>query len=220
MVPRRAPVEESLTSGRGALTLLMSLFLVMLAVFATLVGLSRVQKQRTQAVMASLDSAFSVRIRGPILLGPTIDGAAILPGAGLPLLRRLGAEVTSDVGAVHADLIGNGAALILRLPVDRLYAPNTADLLPVRAGLLDRLADALRQPPPGIRVDLQGLIGISAAIGTTVGHDLAVARAASFARTMARRGVPPDLIAAGLEQGRDGEMRLVLSVHAVGGGHD
>ncbi|MDR3514843.1 MAG: hypothetical protein P4M00_03445 [Azospirillaceae bacterium] len=217
--PRRAPAEESLTSGRGALTLLMSLFLVMLAVFATLVALSSMQKNRVRAVMASLDTAFAARGRGPLIRLPEIEASAILPGEGLPLFQRLGAQVGADIEGAHVDLAGNGAVLVLRLPIERLFDPEQAELLAVRAGLLDRLADALRQPPAGVRVDLQALIGINTAVGATLGHDLAVSRAAAFARTLFRRGVPADLIAAGLEHGQAGEIRLILSVHAAGGPH-
>ena len=99
------------------------------------------------------------------------------------------------------------------MPVDELFDGD--DVAPDRVQLTERLAVALDGAPPGMRYDVDLLVGIAADMVAGVDGNrraLSLARAGNLAARLLAAGAPSGHVAAGLERGDPKWARLLFYV--------
>jgi flagellar motor protein MotB len=209
----------SVSGAKGTLGLFLGLYLLVLAFFILLVSISTQQEVKSKAVMDSLSSTFSAVV-------PTVSGPTIFSG-------RLGDVVGSvdfqtELAGVFATAIRTGTVKIIQpgrlmrvtIPVDALFVPGTTQVRESQYPLLDRIIASLSGRPPGLHYDMEFVISVQPATGSTlpIGQTLEMARAGAFARELLSRGVPPDSMAVGLRRGDPTEVVIWFHTRAEGEG--
>ncbi|MGY9004124.1 MAG: hypothetical protein ACKVIF_13175, partial [Rhodospirillales bacterium] len=104
---------------------------------------------------------------------------------------------------VSVDVVQPGSLMRVQLVSDILFESGKAEIRESNHPLLDRIVAALSGRPPGIRFDMEFIIGSSYQEGKTmpVEQTLEMSRAGAFVRAMMSRGVPPDSIVVGIQPG-------------------
>ncbi len=195
----------------GAISTLVSLFLLLLVFFIVLFSIAEVHRQRVQQVVTSIDLAFGGL---PSRLG-LLPPAAPVADAASPegFARAVSTLVTgfAPLEAAGRDAPG-GALLEIELPPDRLFEPGAADLKDAATALVPPLAVLLQRQPNAqqhYRLTFRIVAPDGAADADTA---LAVARAGRFATALYAAGCPGDALAVGIEQGSAKLLRLDFAV--------
>ena len=83
--------------------------------------------------------------------------------------------------------------------------------------MVDRIIASLNGRPPGLRFDMEFVIGaeVSGAGELPTGQTLQMARAGSLAREMLARGAPPDTISIGLQGGAPNKITMWFFTRAT-----
>lgn len=206
------------TLSRGTTTLFLSLSLLLLAFFIVLVSLSRYDRHRVDPVLSGVARAFSdYRDHAGLFENPLFTGQhGRWPASGRSFEGDLTDILTGDLRVLRVFHHPGAGFLQAVLPVDALFEPGRASLLPGRLKFLDRLVAVLSSPPHGWRCEMSFLVQVSSSDTMNQKIDLTGQRAVAFARVMTERGVPPDMLAVGEEPGESGQ--LVLSFRLVPGG--
>lgn len=196
----------------GSILLLLSLFLLLLVFFIVLNANSVQTVQKVKAVAASLERTFPSFVIDPRLR----EGAEpVASRAGtvfaVQRLEDVGTLFATAVAVAKVEVVAPGQLLEVRLPADDLFLPGTMTLRPDRQGLIDRIADALRQSRQGERVELDALLGIGPT-GTPSQPPGPVARAGVLARALVEDGAPAGNVTIGIERGEPGGVRLLFSL--------
>ncbi|CAO3353833.1 hypothetical protein [Azospirillum palustre] len=202
----------------GSILLLLSLFLLLLVFFIVLNAHSVQTVQKVKAVAASLERTFPSFVIDPRLR----DGSEpVASRAGtvfaVQRLEDVGTLFATAVAVSKVEVVAPGQLLEVRLPADDLFVPGTMALRPDRQGLIDRIADALRQSRQGERVELDALLGIGPT-GTPSQPPGPVARAGVLARALVEDGAPARNVTVGIERGEPGGVRLLFSLRWDEGG--
>ena len=193
-----------ISGGRApdVIPLFLSLFLLVLAFFIILVTISTLEKVKSNEVMDSLTSTFKT------VLPPTTDPTDFNAKdgdvrAGEQFQERVTGIFATHIQVARVEIVQPGRLMRIELSTSALFAENSTELRPTTVPLLDRIVASLSARPPGLRFDMEFVIGSAYAdeVDLPVGQTLQMARAGAFARTMASRGVPPDSIAVGLMPG-------------------
>lgn len=196
----------------GSILLLLSLFLLLLVFFIVLNAHSVQTVQKVKAVAASLERTFPSFVIDPRLR----EGAEpVASRAGtvfaVQRLEDVGTLFATAVAVSKVEVVAPGQLLEVRLPADDLFVPGTMTLRSDRQGLIDRIADALRQSRQGERVELDALLGIGPT-GTPSQPPGPVARAGVLARALVEDGAPARNVTVGIERGEPGGVRLLFSL--------
>lgn len=182
--------------------LFLALFLLVLAFFIILVTISTPEKIKSTEVMDSLTSTFRTVL--PPTTDPTDfnakDGDVL---AGEQFQERITGIFATYVQVARVEIVQPGRLMRIELPTAAVFAEGTAELRPGTVPLLDRIVASLSARPPGLRFDMELVIGSepTADGDLPVGQTLQTARAGAFARTLESRGVPPDSLAVGIMAG-------------------
>lgn len=193
----------------GAISTLVSLFLLLLVFFIVLFSISQVHQQRLDAVLTSIDDAFG---RLPSGLGlitrpPPSDEDATPEG----FVRAVGMLVSGFSPLAESGHLAPGGTLLeIDLASQQVFQGDSDKLQPAAAAILDRLAVLLQRRLPGRHYHLTLRAVTPAAVGADTG--LAGARLAGFAAALFAKGCPPDALAIGLEAGRQEALRLDFSL--------
>ncbi len=211
-VGARSGVGGHANPNNGSILLLLSLFLLLLVFFIVLNAHSVQTVQKVKAVAASLERTFPSFVIDPRLR----EGAEpVASRAGtvfaVQRLDDVGTLFATAVAVAKVEVVAPGQLLEVRLPADDLFLPGTMTLRPDRQGLIDRIADALRQSRQGERVELDALLGIGAT-GTPSQPPGPVARAGVLARALVEDGAPARNVTIGIERGEPGGVRLLFSL--------
>ena len=137
--------------------------------------------------------------------GSTLTVVAVLStGAG-----TLSGTATEAAVAGVANFAGNGLSIDL-MSTSPSTITLTVDLASAPRASLDRLVASLSGRPPGLRYEMQFIIGSPYAEGTSlpIGGTLETSRASVFVRDMLSRGAPPDSLSVGLKPGNPDEITL------------
>jgi flagellar motor protein MotB len=200
------PVPPSSEAVNPALPVYLGLFLLVLAFFIVLVSMSTIEKVRSNAVMNSLTSAFSS------ILPPTNTPAPFLSLEGDILAApqfqaQIGELFSTAIQVAKVEVVQPGRLMRVAMPAESLFVEGQAQVKPEHYPLLDRVVATLSGRPPGLRFDMEFVLGVRAGAGRAlpVEQTLEMARAGAFAREMARRGAPPDSVAIGLSAGDPGD---------------
>ena len=196
----------------GSILLLLSLFLLLLVFFIVLNANSVQTVQKVKAVAASLERTFPSFVIDPRLR----EGAEpVASRAGtvfaVQRLEDVGTLFATAVAVSKVEVVAPGQLLEVRLPADDLFLPGSMTLRADRQGLIDRIADALRQSRQGERVELDALLGIGPT-GTPSQPPGPVARAGVLARALVGDGAPARNVTVGIERGEPGGVRLLFSL--------
>ena len=207
------PQGASTGQGGGSTILFLALYLLVLAFFILLVSISTLEKVKSQAVMDSLTSTFAA------ILPPTSDLTqfAAKDGdvlAGQVFQSQLTELFSTAVQVIKIEVVQPGRLMRVVLPSDSLFFPGTTKIREAQFPLLDRVVATLSGRPPGLRYEMQFVIGSPYATGTSlpIGGTLETSRASVFVRDMLSRGAPPDSLSVGLKPGDPDEITLWFHV--------
>ena len=194
----------------------LGLFLLVLAFFILLVSISTFETVKSTAVMDSLSSTFTTVL--PPTSDPTEfnakDGDII---AGETFQQEITMLFSTALQIENIEVVQPGRLMRIRMPTSALFLDGDVkvrdDLIP----LLDRVVANLSNRPPGLRQDMEAVIGSPAIenIDLPVGQTEEVARLGELARTLTSRGAPPDSISVGIKRGDPGEISLWFWVRGI-----
>ena len=195
------------------LILALSLHLLLLAFFIALTHLSSGgEKGRADAVAGSLNAAFAGAGRPadkPAIFTASLGNVLADPAP----TDRIGALVRTELAFAAVRDIVPGALMEVIVDAGKLFHGDDIAIDPARRPFFERVAAALADPAPGVRYDLE------IAIGTRVGPTkddaparLAVSRVAQLAAVLTGAGAPARSVAAGIETGSPGRVRLLFHV--------
>ena len=196
------PHEPREGSGGSTVSLFLGLYLLVLSFFILLVTISTREELKTQAVMDSLTSTFRT------ILPPSTDLTAFSAKEGeLVIGQRFQEQITkiftTAMRVIKVEIVQPGRVMRVVMPADALFLTGGTEIRPARVPLLDRLVATLSGRPPGVRFDMEFVIGSAYTPDNDLPlrQTLEMARAGAFARAMLARGVPPDSISTGLKPG-------------------
>ncbi len=197
----------SAESGGQTTALFLALYLLVLAFFIVLVTISSLEDVKSKAVMDSLTSTFSS------LLPPTTDLTLFASREGDILAGEAFQEEVSDLFATSiqvakVEIVQPGRLMRVSLPADSLFMENSTEIREAQIPLLDRVVASLSGASPGLRNDLEFLVGSDTGKDGSLpaGKSLEMERAGAFARAMLSRGVAPRNVSVGLLPGKPSEI--------------
>lgn len=199
--------NDQSSSGGSTVALFLSLFLLVLAFFILMVTISTLEKVKTQSVMNSLTSTFASIV--PPSTDPTRfksrEGSIV---AGLQFQREVTELFATAIQVAKTRIVHPGRLMQVRIPSDVLFFPGEVNVRPAQREMLDRIVAALSGRPPGLRFDMEFVVGTPPLEGRKLPEvqTLEVARGGAFARQMINRGLPPDSIAVGISQAHPDEV--------------
>lgn len=199
----------------GIYVLYLSVFFLLLAFFILLTSLSTFKKQKAEAVVAGIQDAFGN--------GEGDGGGAGLMAQAVARMNAVGRGMVAEIpGAVMAPPVPHGDRLAVDLPLDGLLAPDGGggrQVADAHAALITGIAAALKgeggrdtgaAPPP---LSLEFLAGDGGRDDEDGVQD-PVRAAGAVARALVAAGAPVARLTVGVERGRIGWGRFILSVTA------
>jgi flagellar motor protein MotB len=175
---------------------------VLFAFFVLLFSMSTFENVRSNAVKASLNSAFQQ------VLPPSTEPTPFTSQSG----RYLGNDqfqdavqglFTTALAVEKVEIVQPGTVMRVTMAADQLFLPGANKVRDAYLPLVDRLIASLSGRPPGFHFDMEFVIGAETQNDRAlpVAQTLQMARAGAFVREMLARGVPPDTIAIGVRKG-------------------
>lgn len=195
----------------GAISTLVSLFLLLLVFFIVLFSISQVHRQRLDAVIISVDDAFGRLPSGLGLFTRPIPSDADPTPEGFA--RAVGALVTGFSPLAESNHLAPGGTLLeIDLAPEQFFKTKSDQLQPEAAAILDRLAVLLQRRLPGqhYRLTLRAVVP-----GSDTDTALASERIAGFAAALFAKGCPADALAIGIERGATAALRLDFALVGV-----
>lgn len=196
------PVAPRDGGQQGTVFVYLSLFFLILAFFIVLVAISTVEETKSKAVMHSLTSTFATLL-------PTGDKPTDFTAKEGEVLGRQ--EFQEKVTGIFATslqvakvkVVKPGSLMRARMPASAMFYEGETRFRQNVFPFMDRTIAALGSRPPGLRFDMEFVIGAPYTDNTNLPADetLEMARAGSFVREMIARGAPPDSISIGLSPG-------------------
>ena len=200
----------------STIALFLALYLLVLAFFIILVTISSVEEVRSRAVMDSLTSTFAT------LVPPTTDLTAFttLEGevvAGQAFQEEVTKIFSSSIQVIEIDVVQPGRTSRVKLDSDALFVSGETTIRPALLPMIDRIVAAVSNRPPGLRYDLEFVIGSPYAADESlpIGQTLEMARAGAFARNIISRGAPPESVAIGMQPGTADKVHIWFYVRGI-----
>ena len=195
------PAAPQYDSRSGTAIVFLSLFFLILAFFIVLVSISTIEKVKSKAVMSSVTTAFTT----PPRTDPTTDFTAkegdVL--AGQAFQERITGVFATTMQVAKVKIVKPGRMMRAEMPSSAIFFEGEGRIRPNAVPFLDRIVAALSGRPPGLRFDMEFVIGTAYNDDNVlpIGQTLEMARAGAFAREMVSRGAPPDSVSIGLAPG-------------------
>lgn len=193
-----------------SLLMFLGLYLLLLAFFIMLNSISSYEIEKSRAVIKGLGTAFS---QGSGKENATSQSGVILGNTrSLETVRRI-FEAAIPLAEIEQPVAGR--ILSVSLPMDALFVPGSTALKSDQDGLLEQLAASLGAPPPGMRFDMEFVVGVEGGAASRpkdTALPLPVLRAGLFARALRQRGAPADGMSIGVDTARD---KVRLRFHLV-----
>ena len=208
-----APPQQD--SRQGTVIVFLSLFLLILAFFILLVSISTVEDVKSKAVMKSLTSTFTTfRQTGDIATDFTSKQGDVLGGQAFQ--EKITGIFATALQVAKVEVVQPGRLMRARMPVSAVFLENSERLNPGVLLFLDRIVAALGGRPPGVRFDMEFIVGteVSDDGAFTIDQSLEMARAGSFAREILSRGAPPDSLSVGLAPGQSERVTIRFYVRS------
>jgi len=194
----------------------LGLFLLVLAFFIMLVSISTFEPVKSTAVMDSLSSTFTTVL--PPTSDPTEfnakDGDII---AGEAFQEQITSIFSTAIQIEKIEVVQPGRLMRLHMPSSALFRADEAavreDMLP----LLDRIVASLSNRPPGLRQDMEVIIGtaLTGNFYLPLQQSLEMSRVGELARTIIGRGAPPDSVSVGIKSGDQGNISIWFWMRAI-----
>lgn len=194
----------------------LGLFLLVLAFFIMLVSISTFEKVKSTAVMDSLSSTFTTVL--PPTSTPTDfnakDGDII---AGEAFQEQITTIFSTAVQIEKISVVQPGRLMQLRMPSSALFQEGKPQVRDDMLPLLDRVVASLSNRPPGLRQDMEVVIGVPAdeKIYLPLEQGLEMSRVGELARTIISRGAPPDSVSVGIKSGDLGNINIWFWMRGV-----
>lgn len=194
----------------------LGLFLLVLAFFIMLVSISTFEEVKSSRVMDSLTSTFTT------VLPPTSDpvdfnakDGDIL--AGEAFQEQITSIFSTAIQVENIEVVQPGRLMRLQMRVNVLYLDGQTAVREDQYPLLDRIVAVLSNRPPGLRQDMEVIIGsrVTEGVSLPVGQTLEMSRVGELARLMVSRGAPPDAVSVGLKPGDPNEISIWFWVRGV-----
>jgi hypothetical protein len=187
----------------------LSLALLLLAFFALLNAISTIEDGRSRRVVDSVVATFS----DPFVFRASDEATEPVPE--IVFAERYFSDIARlfrrAVELIRVEVIDPGRVMQVNIAARRLFVADTSRIAARGKVLLSRVAAALTEAPPGVRLDLEVLLE-GAADATATVDDRAIARAGAIARMLTAEGVSPDNVSIGLLARRGGKVRMVFHV--------
>ncbi|MGB8840106.1 MAG: flagellar motor protein MotB [Aliidongia sp.] len=187
----------------GAISTLVSLFLLLLVFFIVLLSISQVHRQRLDAVIVSLDDAFGRLPSGLGLLTRPIpsDNDATPEG----FARAVGALITDFTPLTETPRRVSGDVFLeIDLAPEQVFRTGDSTLQPEAIAILDRLAVLLQRHVAGQHYRLT----VRETVPSGFDQTLAGERVAGLAAALFAKGCPADALAIATESGPGAALRL------------
>ena len=196
------PAPPEYDGRQGIVVVFLSLFLLVLAFFIVLVSISTVEEVKSKAVMRSLTSTFA-----------TFQPAGVTPSdftakegdvlGGQAFQEKITGIFATALQVAKVKVVKPGRLMQAEMPTSAMFTEGENKIKPSAFAFLDRLVAALGGRPPGVRFDMEFLIGVpyTAANILAENETLEMSRAGGFAREILSRGAPPDSVSIGLAPG-------------------
>lgn len=200
----------------GTAYVYLSLFFLVLAFFIVLVAISTIEKTKSKAVMNSLTSTFTTY--QPEGTKPTDFTAKEGDVLGRQAFQeKITGIFATTLQVAKVEVVKPGRLMRAQMPSSAMFENNEARIRQNALAFLDRTVAALGGRPPGLRFDLEFVIGTLTTGDKLlpVGENLPMARAGAFAREMISRGAPPDSVAIGLAPGDPEKITLRFYVRRL-----
>ena len=210
-----SPGKPSLTpshgGGNGAIVLLLSLFLLLLVFFIVMNAQSVQAVSRVKAALGSLERSFHIdpRLRHGDEPFASRAGTVIA----VQWLDGVGDLFATAIAVAKVTTVSPGQLMEVRLEADELFEPGTAQVRRDRQGLIDRVAEALRESRAGERIELDALLALSPTAPSQPPGP--IERAGALARTLVGDGAPAEAVTVGIERGEPGTVRLLFSIRSA-----
>jgi len=209
------PVEDH-TKAPDIVPIFLGLFLLVLAFFIMLVSISTFEKVKSNAVMDSLSSTFTT------VLPPTTDltefnakDGDIL--AGEAFQEQITTIFSTAIQVEKIEVVQPGKLMRLHIPTPILFKDDEITLRQDQLSLMDHVVAALSNRPPGLRQDLEIIIGtdVTEKIFLPDTQSIETRRVGELARTLVGRGAPPDSVSVGIKDGPSNEISLWFWVRPI-----
>ena len=191
----------------NTMSLFLALFLLVLAFFIVLLSISTLEEVKSKAVQNSLTSTFKT------VVSPSTDPTEFTSKDGDVLAGQQFQEQITDLFATtlqiaKIEVVQPGRLMRIKLPTNTMFIDDQSTVRSVAVPAVDRIVAVLSSRPPGVRFDMEFVIGSAFASGNSlpVGQTLEFQRIGNLAREMFRRGVPPDIVSIGIKPGRSDEV--------------
>ncbi len=203
------PPEPEPAGAPNNTAMFLSLFLLVLAFFILLVTISTLEEVKSKSVMDSLTTTFTS------IVPPSTDPTRFKSKDGDIITAQQFQETVTElfstaIQVAQVKIVHPGRLMQVQMPARELFVEGEARLQARQFEFLDRLVAASSGRPPGLRFDLEFVIGsrLRDDGGLPQSQTLELARAGAFAREMFERGLPPDSVAIGIEPGDPDQVTL------------
>ncbi|NQV83374.1 MAG: hypothetical protein HQ494_06090 [Rhodospirillales bacterium] len=202
-------------SRQGTVIVFLSLFLLVLAFFILLVSISTFEDIKSKAVMQSLTSTFTTfRKAGDIPSDFTSKQGDVLGGQAFQ--EEITGIFATALQVAKVEVVQPGRLMRARMPASAVFLENTDRLNPNIIPFLDRIVAALSGRPPGIRFDMEFIVGAAVSVDgvLSVAPSQELSRAGHFAREALSRGAPPDSLSVALAPGQPDQVLIRFYVRS------
>lgn len=195
----------------------LGLYLVLLAFFVFLTSISSFEATRSNAVIKSMAKTFAspdaFRAMRPIIADNELEIE------GQELQQSLVDLFGKQVPGTRLETLTPGRVMEATFNAENSFSEDNRSLKPGLAALTRQIAAILRSTPVGGRFKIDVIVGAGAADGVddeSVGDDRkkAIWRAGAMARSLIAKGSPEGSVAAGIDDGPVGRLRLRFFVRA------
>jgi hypothetical protein len=194
-------------------TVILSLFLLLLAFFILLNTLATIEESKSKQVLNSVALSF----RSPALDTTSVEvfisdlGQSPEPDELLRTVKRL--WVTS-VPVAKVEVLSPGRVMQMTMPANELFLGGKAELRSDRRRLFQNLAQVLARRGGTFKGEIQAVLGAGETLtgGAPNGTSLQMRRAAVFAEELVAYSAPSDALAVGLREGDPRTLRIRFSV--------
>ena len=206
------------TSGGGNTTipLFLALYLLILAFFILLVSISTLEEVKQKAAINSVTATFTN------IMPPTTEITAFSSEegdvqAGQAFQEKITGIFATSLRVAKVEIIQPGRLMRVHIPTGAMFFEGKAEIRPAQNPLLDRIVTTLSERAPGLRHDMEFVIGSRYTGGRSlpIGQTLEMSRTGVFARELSSRGAPPDSISIGIKAGDPEEISLWFYTRSI-----
>jgi hypothetical protein len=191
---------------------MVSVFLLLIALFAILHTVSRKEDARAAAVADSLRATFQ---RSDGLTGDVAQGKGRLSGLDPEFSDTVITLFGSFIDTSHFSHVESSNVLRIAVEPQEIFYSGTSTLRSDRTELMQRLAEMIAGARPYLRNSIDVWVQRPAGRGDEVGKTLAVHRAGVIARDLVMQQVAPKRIGIGVAEGGSDRILFVFTATPV-----